>query len=180
MRFRYYMAILLNLLLPGSGLIIARREWVGFFMALLFSMNGQLLVVGQWIAPRWVPWPVQVAGGAAVAAIWLGAQIMLARTLRRVADPTIAEQLTLCHQLAQKALAEGRNEDAYGALQVAQTVDDEDLPTQVELARLMTHLGRYHEARRAWRVVEQLDGQQQHRREMVQALDRLPANSSSE
>ena len=168
------LAVLLNLLLPGCGLILARREWLGFVIALFFTVCGQIAIFGLWNAPQSVATPVTALALGFAVALWVGAQMLLRRQLRIVADPNAAVQINTCHHLADEAVASGRLEDAYGALCVAKTVDDEDLSTHVRLARVATLLGRYDEARQIWRKVEQLDRKQEFRRELVQALERLP------
>ena len=40
------MALLLNLILSGSGLILRRREWLGLSMAMIFAICGNVAIAG--------------------------------------------------------------------------------------------------------------------------------------
>ncbi|MBI5762050.1 MAG: hypothetical protein HZA51_00845 [Planctomycetes bacterium] len=46
---------LLNILIPGAGLIIRCREWLGFSLALIFAICGNIAVAGWLIAPAALP-----------------------------------------------------------------------------------------------------------------------------
>lgn len=174
---RLVIAAILNLVMPGSGLILAQRHWLGFFMAMLFAACGHIAAVGLLIAPDAVPIRLTAFASGAAAAIWLSAQYLLVRRVRALADRSRADQLALCHRLADEGVQEGRTEDASGALDVALTIDDEDVQTHVRRARLHHLLGRPEEARRSWQKVEQLDKRAMFQREMIQAIRRLPYGS---
>ncbi|MFO0972450.1 MAG: hypothetical protein U1A27_03290 [Phycisphaerae bacterium] len=82
-------SVSLNLLLPGSGLILARRERAGVALALLFGSAGQVAVAGWGLAPQtlgatWTWIATIVAGGA-----WLLAQALLWTTRSAAAAPTL-------------------------------------------------------------------------------------------
>ena len=70
---------LLNVILPGAGLILARREWLGFLLAIVFGICGNVALAGWLIAPAAIPpW---LAGLATIMALlsWIVAQVMLRR-----------------------------------------------------------------------------------------------------
>lgn len=176
---RLRFAVALNLLLPGSGLILARRPWLGFTLAMLFTGCAQVTLWGAWIAPEMVSTPLLAVAAGAAALWWIAAQGLLLRQLRRIPSPTDRlSQLATCFALADQAVVEGRFAEARGALDVALTVDDENPETYAKLARLTARVGRYGEARRAWRSVADLDREGRYHREMVQALERLPYRAS--
>jgi hypothetical protein len=78
---------LLNLFLPGTGLILARREWLGFLLAIVFGICGNVALAGWFVAPAAIPpW---LAGIATVLAFlfWTLAQIMLRRHFAQPASP---------------------------------------------------------------------------------------------
>ena len=179
MPLRLRFAIVLNVLLPGSGLILARKHWLGSMLAMLFTGFGQLTLWGAWIAPEIVsPVLLGVAAGSS-AMLWIAAQGLLLRQLRRIPGPEDRQsQVATCFALADQAVVEGRFAEARGALDVALTVDDENPETYAKLARLTAQVGRYGEARRAWRSVADLDREGRYHREMVQALERLPYRAS--
>lgn len=176
---RFRIAIALNLLLPGSGLILARRPWLGFALAMLYTGSAQMTLWGAWIAPERVSSPLLGAAAGGAALLWIAAQGLLLQQLRRIPNPTdCRSQLATCFALADQAVIEGRFSEARGALDVALTVDDENAETYARLARLTEKLGRYDEARRAWRMVADLDRKGSYHREMVQALEHMPYRAS--
>ena len=176
---RFRIAIALNLLLPGSGLILARRPWLGFALAMLYTGSAQMTLWGAWIAPELVSNPLLGAAAGGAALLWIAAQGLLLQQLRRIPNPTDRlSQLATCFALADQAVVEGRFAEARGALDVALTVDDENPETYAKLARLMAQVGRCGEARRAWRAVADLDREGSYHREMVKALEHMPYRAS--
>ena len=172
-RFRF--AIALNLLLPGSGLILARRACLGFALAMLYTGCAQVTLWGTWIAPEMVSSLLLAVASGAAALLWILAQGLLLRQLRLIHNPTDRQsQLETCFALADQAVTERRFTEARGALDVALTVDDENAETYARLARLTEKVGCYDEARRAWGMVGDLDRSGSYRREMVQALEHMP------
>lgn len=167
-------AIALNLLLPGSGLILAQREWTGFMLALLFTAGAQITLFGTWIAPGAVAnWLTAVGAGAAAAA-WVAGQCMLVTSIRTRFGQAREEQISTCFALADEAMKHGKFEEACGAIDVAMTVDDENPETYVRRARLSALIGEYDHAREAWRKVAELDRRKLFHREMADALGALP------
>lgn len=73
------MAWLLNVIVPGTGLIVRRREWLGFSLALVFGICGNVALAGWLIAPAAVPrWLVHVAAGLCGLS-WLLSQWLMLR-----------------------------------------------------------------------------------------------------
>jgi len=73
------MALLLNLLLPGAGLILRRREWVGFLLCLNFGLCGNVALAGLLIAPDSLPlWIVYLAISLATLT-WFVSQVLFWR-----------------------------------------------------------------------------------------------------
>lgn len=76
------LSYLLNILIPGTGLIIHEREWLGFLLALLFGACVNVAIAGRLIAPAAIPtWLTIIAmvlGGFA----WVLAQALLWRQCR--------------------------------------------------------------------------------------------------
>ncbi len=74
---------LINFLLPGTGLILVRREWLGFLLAIVFGICGNVALAGWFIAPSAVPlWLTRIAESMTVLA-WLVSQILLKRQASR-------------------------------------------------------------------------------------------------
>ena len=168
-------AIWVNVLIPGAGLIILRREWLGLTVALLFGVLAASGIWGCLITPASVgTWSVGLLlAGAAL--IWLGGQFLLRRQLAVFSDPSLAGEVERLRQQAADSASAGDYSQALSMLRLALSLNDEDLDTLVQEADLLTALGRFREARRAWRQVERLDRRQRYRRRIVEALQRLPA-----
>ena len=171
---RLKLAVVVNLLLPGSGMILARQHWSGLAVVVLFTTAAQISLWAVWIAPGAIPqWVTTICLGG-VAALWATAQVKLAARIRVLSDPTRISQIRTCYELYDQATADGRYDDARGALDVALTVDDENPETYLRLARLSAIIGKYDEARHAWRLVDKLDRSRIFRREMTEALALFP------
>jgi len=70
---------LLNILLPGTGLILTGREWLGFLLAIVFGICGNVALAGWLIAPAAIPiWLTRIAAFMTFLA-WVCAQVLLKR-----------------------------------------------------------------------------------------------------
>jgi len=167
-------AIILNLVIPGTGLILARREWLGAALAILY---GVLLELGLWgclIEPARVSRWAAVAFLFGAVVVWIAAQVLLGRRLPDLSNPQIEHEIERLREQVIGLISGQQYEQAWDTLRVALSANDEDLETQVLSAELLTALGRFPTARRAWRRVEQLDRFGAHRRRLADALSRLP------
>ena len=174
MGLRLRFAVVLNIVLPGSGLILARKHWSGLAWVVLFTTATQIVLWSLWVAPGAIPhWTTTICLGG-VAALWVTCQVKLVSSIRVLTDPTRHSQIQTCYELFDQATKAGRYDEARGALDVALTVDDENPDTYARLARLTALVGKYDEARQAWRVVDQLDHRGIFRREMTESLSRFP------
>ncbi len=171
---RLRIAIGLNIILPGSGLILTQREWLGFVLAVVFTAGAQVTLFGSWIAPEEVASWLTATGAGAAAAVWVTGQCLLRNSIRTRTGQARDDQLSTCFALADAAMKLGRYDEACRAIDVAITVDDENPETYARLARLSTLIGEYDRARKAWRRVEKLDRRRIFHGEMADALARLP------
>ena len=171
---RYHAAILLNLLVPGTGLILLRREWLGVALAGLYGVLVQLGLWGCLVAPARMPTWLVVCSLAGGAVVWLAAQVLLRQRLPLLRNPELDKELSTLRDQAAEHAAKGSYDDAWAVLQVALAINDENLETNVQTAELMSTLGRFREARRAWHRVRQLDGEKVYRRRLAEALGDLP------
>jgi hypothetical protein len=172
---RQHAAIILNLLVPGTGLILLRREWLGVALAGLYGVLVQLGLWGCLIEPARMPTWLAACGLLGGGSVWLAAQLLARQRLSQVRNPELVNELAKLRDQACEHVSNGRYEEAWSVLRVALAINDEDLGTVVQVAELMTTLGRWREARRAWHHVEQLDDERIYRRRLVDALGRLPA-----
>ncbi len=109
------MAIALNLLLPGAGLVLRRREWLGLFLALAFGICINMAIAGALIAPAAVPTWLTVLAAALGATCWLASQYLcwaqgkqLARRARTVEGLLTEASMSLSrgdHEAAGRELA---------------------------------------------------------------------------
>jgi len=170
---RQGLARVINLVAPGSGLVLLRREWLGLAVAALFAVLGQVVVLGWWVVPldvpRWMPW---VAGAVAVV-LWAHAQWLLHCRIRLNASPVLAEELADLRSRAADALVRGDHAEAQRVLQVALSIDDEDMDVAVLWARLKSAQGERDAARRGWRRVLALSPGAEQRRAARDALAAL-------
>ncbi len=128
------MAWLLNVLLPGAGLIIRRREWLGFSLALVFGINGNVVLAGRLIAPAAIPaWLTLIATGLTCVS-WVSAQVLLRRQNLLLAHR--AEGVSVALREVTSALAYDDRAAARLALESGFAMDDENAELHMLRARL--------------------------------------------
>ena len=159
---------LANVILPGTGLIVRRREWLGISIALLFGICGNVVLAGLLIAPA--VFPVWLTTLAAILAVltWGAAQVLLWKQgtlLRRRTD--LLDSLLLD---ARGALERGDLPAAHVALESARVLDDENVELHVLWAALQQVEGNEHEVRRAWQRVLKLDRRGEYRTQAERAI----------
>jgi len=135
---------LLNVLFPGSGLVLLRREWLGLVLAFFFASCISLYIAGTWIAPVVMPvWLVYTCLVLSVCC-WGFAQwfaMVRHRELARRAD-----QASDLMQQGQKAVNDGDLANAVQAYETALVLDPERSDLLLRLAQLLDQTGD-HEAR---------------------------------
>jgi hypothetical protein len=149
------MAWLLNLVIPGSGLIVQRREWLGGSLAVIFGICGNLALAGWSIAPAAIPTWLTIVAALLAGLTWLLAQILswrLARTRHRVMT-----DLTVLLGHARAALERGETDSARVYLESSAALDEDNIDLAVLWARVLAMEGDEAGARRAWRRVQRLD-----------------------
>ncbi|UCE59229.1 MAG: hypothetical protein JSU63_17515 [Phycisphaerales bacterium] len=171
---RHTAALIINLMAPGAGLVLLRREWIGLVVALLVTIFSQIGLCGALFFPATAPSAVSVASGLAAVILWALAQwygFMLAAT---AFGPAAQQRLRILCTGAEEAIDESRFADARDLLSVALSISDEDLEVHRQHAQLLTLTGRFREARRAWEHAIYLDQHRQTRAEAIRAMERLP------
>ncbi len=149
-------AFLVNLVIPGTGLIWARREWFGVLLALLFGICAQLALAAIFFAPAAVPDSFATFAAVAAGVVWLVAQLALARRVRWLTSDDARARFDLLLGDARRARDAGDIETARLAYRGALDINDEDLTANLEYARLIDSTDPV-AARRAWRRVHDLD-----------------------
>lgn len=133
-------AVLLSLLVPGSGLILARRGGLGFAIALLFTLALQLAWWGTWLVPESLAGWMTSLGWFLAALSWLAGQVLTWRRWAALASPDVGRQMGSLLAEARRALSAGKLDEARLALELARTVDDEDKRVDRLWSELQTRL----------------------------------------
>ena len=74
--------VLMNLTVPGSGLILLGRAWLGFALAVWFCLATVVAVSGKLIAPAIIPWGLTAASAALALTAWILGQGLLISRIR--------------------------------------------------------------------------------------------------
>ncbi|QDV89281.1 hypothetical protein RAS2_03460 [Phycisphaerae bacterium RAS2] len=129
------MAWVLNILFPGVGLILRRREWLGLSHAILFALCANVAIAAWLIVPDAIPpWLATLATLLTVLA-WLAAQWLFARHQKEMHRR--ARALATLIQEARQSLGAGRLDVARVALESALEIDSE----HAEVKALWDRLG---------------------------------------
>lgn len=170
---RMVASAVMNVIVPGTGMILLGRTWLGLALAVWFALAAQVALGAVLVAPAMVPpWLVATCTVLAVAA-WLLAQGVLIARVRFLRDPGLPEEMTLLRERIEAALDRRDTRTARSLLNLALSIDDNDLATRILWARLLTISGSRARAVRAWRGAARLDTEGHFRREIGEALERL-------
>jgi hypothetical protein len=172
---RFLLPILFNLLVPGTGLVVLGRPWVGVCLAGLFLLGAELGILGLLVTPTSLPQVLSVAALGAAAGIWLAGQILLAARIRFLRGPGLPRELAILHRLAQRAISRSDFGTAQAAIGVALSMDDSDVHSHVLRARILSLTGPRAKAQRAWLLARRLDVGNQHSEEIGSHLESSPS-----
>lgn len=150
-------APLVNLLLPGGGLILIGAIGSGFAVGLAFAACANLALVATFLIPDDFTRGthaliVGVAGGC-----YVGAQIRYAQAVRSVRRDARAKLRRDALRRSGALLAEGRSEQALELLYALSEACPGDLLVTYRLAQVLTDAGHKRAARIAWRRLLVLD-----------------------
>jgi hypothetical protein len=169
-RVRRGLAFAANLIAPGAGLVILRRDALGVALVVLFVILAQVAVWGLFLVPSSIPDPVSIVACVGAGVVWLVAQWMAHGQARRAFGVETERELALLRDRVARAIEDERYADARDLLGIGRQINDEDLDLQVQTARLLTREGQLPEARRVWQRVIELDRSGQYRKEADTAL----------
>lgn len=168
---RFLLATVMNVIVPGTGLMMLGRAWLGLALAVWFALAAEVAIAGLLIAPavvqRWSAW----AGGGFALAAWGVAQGLLISRIRFLLDPALPRELVILRRLAQGCLVHGKWKTARSALLLALSIDDGDAETRLLWARLMTETSGGRRARTAWRAAARFDREHRFNAEIAAALE---------
>lgn len=170
-----FTTLVLNLVIPGSGLIVRRREWLGFSLAMLFGICGNVGLASWLIAPEALPPWLTVVAFFMAGLTWLLAQILFLRQCRHLAHCESGIRVLL--EESRTSIESGDLDAARSALEAAATLDEEHVEVNVHWARLFERAGNEGEARSRWRRVIELDHHRDYQSEASAALSRAQAHA---
>jgi hypothetical protein len=75
-------ASLMNIVVPGTGLIVLGRAWLGFAVALWFGLAAEIAICGKLVAPATTPWAVTATAAGVAGFGWLAGQGLLVARIR--------------------------------------------------------------------------------------------------
>jgi len=150
------MAIVFDLLVPGAGLIVLRREWLGMAVATLFALLVAIGLGGLVLMPAIVPHVACVGGLVAAGGVWCASKWLLIRWANLACGPRAQERIARMIRTADAEIEAGRLAEARDMLQAAFILNDENVEVLARLARLAGELGDDRAARKRWTRVARL------------------------
>jgi hypothetical protein len=171
-------AVIGNLLVPGTGLILLGKEWKGLGLAVGFGATAELAAIGLLLAPYSIPTWVSILALIGAIVIWLTAQGLIYQRIRMLTDPNLAAEVSGLKSTAAKAMEIGDLDSAWLTLKMAMTLDHRDLYSHILWARLMTRIGKPRKARRALRYAARLDHANRFKDEIGAAMRALEPPAS--
>ncbi|MGD8453684.1 MAG: hypothetical protein PVJ57_17870 [Phycisphaerae bacterium] len=151
------LASVLNLLIPGAGLVLRSNPWGGLVIGLLFVACANFTLWALLLVPdEFPPWQhglgIGLTGG-----VYLGAQIRLAQTVRgrRRSEQTTLRRAAL--HAARQLIEAGRYPQAQLVLAPVRRFAETDLLVAYRMAQVYTGLRDVDAALAAWQTVRRLD-----------------------
>jgi hypothetical protein len=168
---------LINLVVPGGGLILIGNVGSGVLIAVLFTLSASFAMTAAWLFPDdvsrvWRGLSIGIALGT-----YLGAQLRYAQTVRLQADQAFWDLRREKMRTVRLALSEGRIEDAWLGLRPLMNDAETDLPLAFLVAQVLTLKGDGAAALNAWRHVRRLDRHRVYSRETRENEERLTRHS---
>ncbi len=123
-----------NLLVPGVGLILCRREWLGVAVATVFGVCGHVALAGWFIAPAAIPTWLAVGVSILAGGSWVLGQHLLRQRIREWRRELAALPPLLSEAAAH--MADGRLEAAAAVIDDAMKIDDQNADVHLLQGRL--------------------------------------------
>ncbi len=77
----------MNVVVPGTGLILLGRSWLGLAVAVWFGLGSEVAACGMLIAPATIPGAMTMTAACFAGAAWVVGQGLLAARIRFLRDP---------------------------------------------------------------------------------------------
>jgi hypothetical protein len=161
-----YCARLINLVIPGGGLVLIGSEIIGTLVVILFTAAACFALGASLVFPDDVPATWRGLGIGVALGTYVGAQVRFAQTLHYERGRASDELRRVALRDARDALSVGRVEDAWRSLQPIVGRVEVDLLLAYRVAQVVTARGDDVAALRAWRRVRRLDRHRIYRQEV--------------
>ncbi|MCA9252677.1 MAG: hypothetical protein R3E58_10685 [Phycisphaerae bacterium] len=155
--------LLLNAIIPGAGLVVLRREWLGLANSILFAVFALIFIFSRWITPSDIPAWASYLSLAGVIVVWIGSLVFVVQHGRVVSDPDFISEIEHLRQEGQAAIEAGNLPEAHRVLLVALNLNDEDPESWLHWSRLMELQGDAQAAHAGWKRVLRLSRIEEHR-----------------
>ena len=91
--------LLLNAIIPGAGLVVLRREWLGLANSILFAVFALIFIFSRWITPSDIPAWASYLSLAGVIVVWIGSLVFVVQG-ESSATRTSFPKLNICGRKA--------------------------------------------------------------------------------
>ncbi len=156
---RVSVAMFLNAVVPGAGLIVLRREWLGLVVSVLFAVFSLIFIFSRWITPADIPTWAAYSALVGLILVWAGSMAVVVLRARFVGDPELVAEIEQLRKQASTAIESGDFTEAKRELLVALSLDDENAETWMVWSELMKRQGNARAARAGWKRVIRLTNQ---------------------
>jgi hypothetical protein len=157
---------LVNLVVPGGGLILIGHETLGVLIGVLFTLSAGYALAATLLFPDDTSTTWRGLGIGVALGTYIGAQIRYAQTVRYEADQAFGDLRRSALGAARRALDAGRADEAWALLQPLLPQVETDLLVAYRVAQVLTARGDGGAALRAWRRVGRLDRHRIYREEV--------------
>lgn len=147
----------LNLLVPGAGVVLIGRAWLGLLIGIVFAVlfNGAIVAVG--LIPDEVGLTARRLLVLGAAASYILAQFVMTRVVRRHRQAIEASTRFTALRQAQQALVAGDAAGAWAALGPLLPLAETDLHVAYRVAQALSASGDAAAAAAAWEHLRALD-----------------------
>jgi hypothetical protein len=151
------LCLLVNLLIPGGGLILAGDAFAGVVFCLLLTVVANLSLAGWLLIPDEVPPPWRITALIVAAGTYILAQLRCAHRLRWEHQQREALRRREVLAAVQRLLDEGRADRAWEVLEPLAGLAERDLLVAWRVAQVLTAKRDVEAALAAWQRLRRLD-----------------------